>query len=251
MIAVGANVSRGSWFAVRIEGSVARRADARLFPNLSLLVDSWGDASQILLGMPIGLPDAEQPTRQVDHEARRLLRPLRANTVFPVPSRAAIDAFRSGEARSYQALSKTNQLEVHRKLSRQSAGMVRKIAEVDELLTRDPALHDKVREAHREICFWGLNHAQPMSYPKARTEGVAERLDVIGQYIPWARTFFEKVERQFGGRVPQAVITDALGTALTAVPAHPLLGDLLSIPTQPQRDARGLRMEMVYRLPRV
>lgn len=250
MAVVGANIFRGGWFAVQIDEDVERPAEAECYPDAVSVMDAWGDASRVLLGMPIGLPDAERPTRRVDQAARRALKPLRHSSVFPVPSRAAIEAFRSGEAKSYQALSDRNHRELGKRLSRQSAALVPKIAELDELMLGDAAARGKIREAHRELCFWGLNGRRPMEHAKSGPEGIAERVRVLSDYLPWAQAFAKDARREFRRQVPAAVVVDSLATALTAVSSHPSLGDLQSLPTEPEMDACGLPMEMVYRLPR-
>ena len=145
MAVVGANVCRGGWFAVRIDDDLASPPDAEIYPDAVSLMDAWGDAAAFLVGMPIGLPDAERPTRRVDQAARHVLKPLRHNSVFPVPSRAAIEAFRSGEAKSYQASSDLNHQEVGKRLSKQSASLVPRIAELDELISRRIASTDTAR----------------------------------------------------------------------------------------------------------
>ena len=58
MAVIGASVCRDGWFAVRIDDDHARPANARAFPDMAALMDAWGGASSILVGMPIGLPDA-------------------------------------------------------------------------------------------------------------------------------------------------------------------------------------------------
>ncbi|MCY4619149.1 MAG: DUF429 domain-containing protein [Chloroflexi bacterium] len=250
MAFVGANVCPGGWVAVRIDDNLARPASAEVFPDVTSLMGAWGDASSILVGIPIGLQDAGHPRRAAFQLARDLLKPQRHHSVSPVPSRAAVEAFRSGEARSYEALSERNHRALGKKLSKQSAAMVAKIAELDALMLTDADARGKLREAHRELCFWGLNGGRPMSCSKAQPEGIAERLGVLVEYLPWAHEFFDDVWRGSRPKVPLAVVVDALATALTAVGTHPFLGDLQSIPPEPQRDARGLPMEVVYRLPR-
>ena len=125
-----------------------------------------------------------------------------------------------------------------------------KIAELDELMLNNTVAREKVREAHRELCFWGLNGRRPMKHAKKRPEGVAERLRILSEYLPWAPAFCEDVSRESRPQIPVAVVVDSLATALTAASTHPLLDVLRSFPTEPQRDARGLPMEMVYRVPR-
>lgn len=250
MAVVGANIFKGGWFALRIDDDFERPANGEFFPDLLSLMDAWGDASHILVGMPIGLPDAERPTRRVDQAARQMLKPLRHSSVFPVPSRAAIDAFRSGEAKSYQALSGLNHRELGKRLSKQSASLVPNIAELDELMLGNVAARERIREAHRELCFWGLSRRRPMEHAKSSPKGIAERVLVLGEYLPWASTFCSDLSRGTLHRFPVTVVVDTLATTLTAVSTHPLLDRLQAIPAEAQRDAHGLPMEMVYRAPR-
>ena len=246
MAVVGANMFSGGWFALRIEVDTFALPQARQYSHITGLMDDWGDASHVLLGVPIGLPDAMRPARRVDREARRLLGAPRNSSVFPVPSRETVEAFRSGQATTYQALSDLNRRALSKRLSRQTAALLPKIAEVDELLLADAAARRKIREAHRELCFWGLNGRHSMAHAKTTPEG----LDVLGAYLPRAREFVEDLGRESPRHVPHSVVLDTLATALTAGPGHPRLSALQSIPADPQRDARGLPMEMVYRLPR-
>ena len=180
MAVVGANVHRGGWFAVRIDDDLARPAMAEIYPDIESLMDDWGGASRILLGVPIGLPDARRPTRRADREARRLLGAPRNSSVFPVPSREAVEVFRLGHARTDEALSALNQRAVGKRLSKQSAALLPTIAEVDAFLLAEAAAREKTREAHRELCFWGLNGRRPMAHAKNHTRGVRRAAGSVG-----------------------------------------------------------------------
>ncbi len=250
MAVVGVTVCTGGWFGLRIDEDWGEPAAAKVFANATSLMIAWGDASLVLVGIPIGLQDVSHPTRDAFHLARELLKPLRYNSVFPVPSRTAVEAFRAGRASTYEALSELNHRELGKRLSKQSASMVPKIAELDALMLDDADARGKIREAHRELCFWGLNGGRPLTHAKAQPEGIEERRSVLSQHLPWAEEFLDDARGEMRPQLPPAVVVDALATALTAVPSHPSLSGLRSIPTRPQRDARGLPMEMVYQLSR-
>ena len=249
MVGVGANLYRSGWFAVRIDDHHGSQATAGVYPDVTALINAWNDASVVLIGVPIGLPDAQHPDRRVDRDGRRVLGKPRNSSVFPVPSREVVEACRAGRASSYKAFSDLNHRALGKRLSKQTAALLPKIAEVDEYLSTKTGTVPKIREAHRELCFWGLSGRQPMSHAKTTPEGAAERLGVLGGYLPWAREFVQELRRDPGRQVPLAVVLDALATALTAA-GHPRLGGLKSFPAEPEVDARGLPMEMVYRLPR-
>ena len=220
MVAVGANLYRGGWFAVRIDDQLGGQAAAGVYPDVTALINACNDASVVLIGVPIGLPDAQHPDRRVDREVRRVLGRTRNSSVFPVPSREAVTALQSCEASTYEALSDFNHRALGKRLSKQTAALLPKIAEVDEYLSTKTGAVPKIREAHRELCFWGLSGRQPMSHAKTTPEGAAERLDVLGDYLAWAREFVHDLRRDRRRQVPQPVVLDALATALTAA-GHP------------------------------
>ena len=70
MAIVGADGCRGGWFAVRREDDGRTCSD--VFETIADLWGKWGDASLLLLDIPIGLTDSTEP-RRCDAEARRLL----------------------------------------------------------------------------------------------------------------------------------------------------------------------------------
>jgi predicted RNase H-like nuclease len=105
---------------------------------------------------------------------------------------------------------------------------------------------EMVREVHPELCFWALNGGQTMRYRKKCAEGFAERMDVLRKVLPEAETLCEKALTEFPRRdLARDDIPDALIALATAVAP---LGMQLTVPSNPERDARGLPMQMVYAL---
>lgn len=253
MTVVGVDGCSAGWFAIRVEDDFADDPTTATFPSMRLLLDAWGDASLVLIDIPIGLPDAERPSRRADLEARKVLGRPRASSVFPAPGRAAITRLRSSGPDSYKACSEANRRELGTKkgMSQQAYGILPKIADIDELLLSDDAARTKIREVHPEVCFWGLNGQRPMAHKKKDAFGLRERLDLIAGLLPWAASVYEDTLSQYlRARVGRDDILDAMAAAATAIPDHPLLSDLRSVPSDPQKDAHGLPMEMLYRLPR-
>lgn len=251
MAVVGVDGCREGWFAIRIEDDFGEEPTTSVFPSVRSLLDAWSDASLVLIDIPIGLPDAERRSRQADLEARMLLGSPRGRSVFPAPGRAAIAQFRSTGPDSYKECSEANRLELRTKrgMSQQAFGILPKIAEVDELLLGDAAARSVIREVHPEVCFWGLNGQRPMAHRKKDTLGVSERLECLGGLLPWAVSIYEVTLSAFRrASVGRDDILDAMAAAATAIPTHPLLSDLRTVPSVPPRDARGLSMEMLYRL---
>lgn len=85
---------------------------------------------------------------------------------------------------------------------------------------------------------------------KKDAQGIAERLELLAGLLPWADSIFEGTLRRYRRvSVQRDDVLDAMATAAAAIPVHPLLCDIHSVPSEPVRDACGLRMEMLYRLP--
>ena len=235
MAVVGTDGCRAGWFAVRIESSGDH--ETRVFGDFGSLWRSWGDASLILVDIPIGLPDAGKKQRECDSLARRLLGPRRSS-VFTPPSRVAL------EHATHEQASEANFREVDRKLSIQSWHLVPKIREVDRLLREDQTARKRVREVHPEVCFWAFAGSQPMKSNKKRSAGRRERLDVLCEVHRGAKATHGEAIGKFKRReVAQDDILDALAAAYTA---ERCLGRLRSFPETPEHDSLGLPMEMVY-----
>jgi predicted RNase H-like nuclease len=93
--------------------------------------------------------------------------------VFSVPCREAV--YKSG----YKEASATNLEILSKRLSRQSWHICRKIAELDMLLCKEPALRSRVRESHPEVAFHFLNGGSSMLEAKKTGAGIAERLALL------------------------------------------------------------------------
>lgn len=235
MAVVGADGCRGGWFAVRREDDGWTRFD--VFETIADLWDKWGDASLLLLDIPIGLTDSTEP-RRCDAEARRLLG-RRRSSVFTPPCRAAM------KASTYETASAINFRETGKKLTKECWNIVAKIREVDRLVRENPRARSWVREVHPEVCFWAFSGGEPMRAWKKSREGREERLRLLRRLDPATDAIVDAALDRFLRReVATDDILDALVAALTA---DRNLGELGSLPVEPQMDAYGLPMEMVYR----
>lgn len=247
MAVIGMDGCKAGWFAVRIEGGDGGGYSVGVFPTVAeLLVSLGGDASLVLIDIPIGLPNSSDE-RSCDREARTRLRYPRACSVFPVPGREALEADR--REHNYKAVSDANRRETGRKLSKQAFGIVPKIREVDDLIReRGVTAHPAIREIHPEVCFWSLNGRRPMGHNKKYPVGHSERLDVLRRIHPCVDDVRDEALCRFQHKkVARDDILDALAAALTAVPAERSGAALPTLPAEPPRDALGLPMEMVYR----
>jgi predicted RNase H-like nuclease len=188
----------------------------------------------LIIDVPIGLPESGQ--RKCDFAARALLRPPRASSVFPAPIRAAFGA------ETYQEASKRNFEASGKRLSQQSFALLPKIQAVDRLMTAERQA--RIREGHPEVSFMLLgDRAIGLPTNKKRSAGKRERMCILQRQVSHI-----EIKALLAGVPRRAASTDdfldALACLLTAWRVCNdnelvLPGDCV------QRDARGLRMEIV------
>lgn len=224
------------WFYVRDDGGAL---SCGVTPSLAYLLTGLPAGSRAFIDIPIGLRERRGDARGCDTAARKLLGRGRASSVFPAPLRGVLDApdHASANARSRRLCGKG--------LSRQAYLIAPKIKEVDDLLARQRSLRDVVREVHPELCFWALAGGRAMVERKKTVAGFAERMAVLRETVPGADVLAQVALARYRRKdVARDDIADALVALATAcAPA----GALRTVPGSPERDRRGLPMEMVYR----
>jgi predicted RNase H-like nuclease len=186
-----------------------------------------GDCAAVAVDVPIGLSDDGQ--RLADFAARRLIGPRRSS-VFPPPARPLVDM-----ADDYAALNAASKA-IRAGISRQTFNILGKIRDADGCMT--PELQDRVTESHPEVSFWALKQAH-LPWNKRHRDGRADRISLL--------------ESVYGVDVAQlkpprgAAWDDLYDAAVLAWTAMRVAnGTARRLPEEPQRDAQGLRMEIVY-----
>lgn len=224
---VGADGCRAGWVAVTLADDTF--GPVRLFAALAQLVDGVRGAEALLVDIPMGLKEAGEE-RRCDVESRRLLGP-RGSTLFRVPVRQAV------YAPDHPTASAINRAATGKGLSIQSYGICPKIAEADQLLQAEPALQGWVHESHPELCFAAWNGWQPLLEKKKSPAGVQRRLGLLSRFVGNAEArFAAALERYPRSDLARDDILDAMVLALSA------RGPLVTLPAEPERDLRGLRM---------
>jgi len=169
--------------------------------------------SAVAIDMPIGLPAADAQ-RPCDAQARARLGPRRSS-VFPAPWRDCL------QAREYS-------LELRaRGMSIQTFHLLAKIRQLDDWI--DPDKQGRAFEAHPEL-IWARLSGSVLLSKKRTLKGQAERRALLPFRVPES-SFRRNV-------VAPDDIADALALAVCA--RDPIR------PSSPERDARGLRMEIVF-----
>jgi len=230
---VGIDGCSAGWFLVSLDGR--QHWQIEICATIAEVWQKHQGAELILIDIPIGLPHWR--ARRCDTEARKVLK-NRRSSVFPVPSRDAI------QAPDYQAACDINQRILGRKLSIQVWNISKKIKQLDDFLSDNEPAQQKIRESHPEICFWALAGGTPMSHPKRSEPGRRERLDLLGKAVPAAEEIYNAAVQQFTRKqLARDDILDALALAVTA--AAPIT-TLATFPEQPERDQKNFPMEIVY-----
>lgn len=229
----GIDGCRAGW-VIASSGPGLRALDFRVVSDLRGAFRAAAAGRAVLaVDIPIGL--AAPGPRAADVEARRFLGAPRAASVFPSPSRAALGA------RSYVEACARNLRASGRRISVELWNILPKIAEADRLVT--PALQARVREVHPEVTFAVLaGRARGLEHSKKTRAGQRERLAILRRFVP--RFDLERVRRRLGrAAVARDDILDAVALLVSARRIH--AGRARVFPRAPERDRRGLRMEIV------
>ena len=178
----GIDGCRGGWVACGISRHRHRKREKPqeilqcLSSDLSSLLASilGGGGRTILIDIPIGLPDRNNPQRQCDVEARRILGRGGASSVFSPPCREALY-----EA-SYAEACDVNGRVLGRRISIQTWNICPRIREADQWMrnrSRESCL--TIHESHPEVCFTRLAGADRRLASKKSEAGHLHRLCVL------------------------------------------------------------------------
>lgn len=233
---IGVDGCRSGWVVCTYDKHVYRMS---LVPDLEHFRTAFSDAVLTLVDMPIGLPENSTDERGCDLDARAILGPGRASSVFVVPSRAAI------YQDDYEAASSINKAQTGRMLSRQSFGIIPKIRELDLFFKKHPEMHRILMESHPEVGFWAMGPALPMAYNKRTPEGRKERMAVLGAVDERVITLLEQAVAELcGDGVSEDDLIDAACLCLMA--RHCYEKGMHVLPAEKQFDHADFPMRLVY-----
>jgi predicted RNase H-like nuclease len=229
---VGVDGCPRGWFFVAIDDNAGWQVG--IVPNMIELWGLFSHSKLILIDIPIGLP-WEVP-RPCDIQARQMLGPGKASSVFPTPARETI------VAKNYTAACRINEHILGTRLSKQTWRITKKIKEVDAFLHAFPEARGKIRETHPEVCYYGLTNRSLK--PKKSAEGIQERLSVLEKHFPHVGNLYNFSLMAFPRYA--AAKDDILDACVASVTAMYSENGLSTIPEKPDLDKNGLPMEMVY-----
>ncbi len=219
------------WYVTRTTGGPIT---GTVYARFADILAATPPASIIAVDIPVGLTD--QGSRQCDVLARRALGPRRGASVFPAPLRCVLTALSHPEASALRRAVEG------KGMSLQSFGITAKVQEVDLALDAHPDRRDTVYEVHPELCFSQLSGGNPMAFAKKKPAGRSERLRIL------AEQFGDAPAQLLNQRVRRDVGADDVLDALVALWSAMRIGRRAhtSVPTVPDRDARGRRMAIFY-----
>ena len=224
---LGVDGCPAGWYVTRTTGGPIT---GTVYAQFADILAASPPASIIAVDIPVGLTD--QGSRQCDILARRALGPKRGASVFPAPLRCVLGAVSHPEASALRRAVEG------KGMSLQSFGITGKVQEVDIALHAHQDRQEGVYEVHPELCFTQLNGGQPMVFAKKTPAGRSERLRLLAEQFgdAPARLLDQRVRRDVGADD----VLDALVALWSAVRIG--RGEHTSLPTVPDRDARGRRM---------
>jgi predicted RNase H-like nuclease len=230
----GVDACRRGWVVVVVDRDLTTCGESQVLPDFGQVLAAVRDCTAVAVDIPIGLSeDLARGGREVDRLARGLLR-TRTSTVFNAPPRPVLGAQSFEEAVALARQHSSDGIGV----SRQTFGILKRIAEVDTLMTTD--LQERVFEVHPELSFRAMNGEEPLSRSKRSAQGVVSRIRLLE-----GAGFGEVLECAAGLAGTAASLDDVLDACAAGWTARRhALNDARRIPEDPPLDRRGLRMEM-------
>ena len=230
---IGVDGCKKGWIA-----AVLDHCDLRIerYDNIEALIETYPKFDSFLIDMAIGLQDTRYQLRP-DSQARVELK-SKASSVFPVPCREAV------YAEDEEAQKQANKDVLGKSLAKQSIAIIPKIKELDVFLKDHPEYKNVILESHPELAFARMKGSVLLTRKKEYS-GYAERKTLLGEYLDknWLVGLQDKA-KELGCATDD--IVDAICMAVTAaLQAHGMCETIPSGPGKPEKDSRGLLMQMI------
>jgi predicted RNase H-like nuclease len=208
--------------SAKLHGTVFAPDDPQLMSPFSEVLDQRPAFAIVALNAPVGYLDHETPRgRACDKEARDLLGPKRGSSIPSAPVRSS-----------------TNELEfLTDQLDAISLTLLPRYREVAAEMA--PYRQRSVYEAHSDLTFFEMNGGRPMRWSKQSEAGIEERRALLATKFPGA-------ERILSAELPGASLSHLIDVAAFVWTARRIfVRAAIRLPSDPEWDTQGLRMEMV------
>lgn len=211
---VGVDACPLGWLATVIDADGIRTETYEEFDDF---YEAYAEANQILVDIPIGLPEDER--RRCDEDASDLLG-SRGVSVFYPPCRSA------AELTEYQEASDEHRDRIGYGLSRQAYSIGGKILQVADILGE--RYDGVVRESHPELCFAALN-GQPIAYSKSSDRGRGLRMKLLSDELNDAESHYWEIRNEY--LLKEVSRDDILDSMVLAIAAQNK--NLVTVPSDP------------------
>lgn len=223
-LVAGVTPCRGGWLVVgaKLQGTIFSPEDPVRIDSFVDVVDMRPAYSVIALNAPVGgLDKAEVGGRSCDREARLLLG-RRASAVKSAP--VAVDS-RDG----------TELLPDH--IDAISRALLPRYQEVAREMA--PFRQRTIYEVNADLSFFQLNEDIPMRWSKYSEKGLTERRSLVEAKMPGALRIID-------AEVPGTTVSHLLDAAAILWTGRRIFAKAaIRIPSEPEWDEQGLRMELV------
>lgn len=233
MKTIGLDGCRGGWVkACSIHGELISLEIISSLKEIN--VSNW---DEIWIDIPVGLPNAENYPREVEKEARKMLKERRSS-VFPVPCREILY-----ESDYHTANQKHREL-TGKGLSKQTWFLIDKMREADEWVEQKDK--NNVYEAHPEVVFTGMNGV-PMHHNKKTEEGFQERFHFLAELQSNKNQLAQHLEAALQRYLRKTAVRDDFldAAALSIAGSHPGF-KRRSLISKTRKDSLGRTMNMRY-----
>lgn len=214
---VGVDSCPFGWFTTIINGT---SVNTEIYKEFEKISETYTDANQILVDIPVGLPEKER--RLCDESARDLLG-CRGNSVFYPP---CCDA---AVLTDYEEANEAHHNQIGYGLSQQAYHISEKILEVADVV--GDQYDGLVRESHPELCFAALN-GQPIAYSKSSDQGRGLRMKLLSDEIDSVEILYRDARNEY--TLQDVRRDDILDSIVLAVSAQK--NNLTSVPSNPSSD---------------
>lgn len=230
---VGIDGCKGGWAVISITEDIF---DAGIYKTIAEICSVYHCAENILIGMPIGLPQGTNDLRP-DNPAKKMLK-SKASSIFDAPCRQAV------YAGSYQESNEINRRALGKGLSAYAYAICGKIREIDVFLHTHPQYKNKLWESHPELCFAVLNGGAPVLESKKTEAGRKRRIELLSRYYKQT----EEVMKYATDHPKLSSILDDVVDAFCLAVSGRLIREkgMMRIPERPMTDDEGITMQMVY-----
>ena len=219
---VGVDWADGKWLVAELINDIAT---VKFFDNISEICSFYEDTPEIIIDVPIGLPEsASEALLRPDISARQYLKvPQRKSSVFNTPFRQMVYAHNKEEIWNLN-------YELDAKITTLSLGILPCIRQVDAFLQKNPEWKTRLVESHPECAFQSLNGDNGLPFSKHTDDGIALRCEILAKYVSNIDVLMNSI-----GKKRQNDMLDALCLAVTAKLGfksitEPVCFDKLNIP---------------------